>query len=429
MGIVKDRKKLEEGLGVVFSGTQLDKIRDLVKSENIDLIEAGKKILDEDKQSDEDLLKLFNSFGNVNYINWEDENTRKVLSEIYTSKLSYQSSDFRKYLESKGQSTKTVYRDTSKTFFNIIHRIENNRLFWVIFGWFYQQYELTSLRLKDFENCITSERLNLDFYERCLLVNILHTIYTGLFRIETNEDSTIENIDQAKQKIIDNVISNEAFFHKLHSKKEFRDLIEKNNNEEVKVFRGFKVDIRDKEKRILDKENNKQLIGQGLSYSLDRKRCLFFTTRWTNFDTFIRLLFMNEKISEKTGLELQNSYVYEDLKSKGFNYNQFFYDKKYRDEFIRSDVFKYFVEDFERYENRNMLSNNKNILNDFENYDKEHTRGYIGEYSCMRKDILFYSDYNNESEVVIKTDKSKMLNYKVVTFSESYSDLENTSNV
>ena len=65
MGIVKDRKKLEEGLGVVFSGTQLDKIRDLVKSENIDLIEAGKKILNELKDLDEDLLKQFNSFGTI----------------------------------------------------------------------------------------------------------------------------------------------------------------------------------------------------------------------------------------------------------------------------------------------------------------------------------------------------------------------------
>ena len=88
MGIVKDRKKLEEGLGVVFSGTQLDKIRDLVKSENIDLIEAGKKILNESKDSDEDLLKQFNSFGEVNYIDWENDNTRKVVSEIFTSKIS-----------------------------------------------------------------------------------------------------------------------------------------------------------------------------------------------------------------------------------------------------------------------------------------------------------------------------------------------------
>ncbi|MDC1166713.1 hypothetical protein OAT23_03435 [Candidatus Pelagibacter sp.] len=428
MGIVKDRKKLEESLGIVFSGTQLDKIRDLVKFEKIDLIEAGKKILDEDTQSDEDLLKLFNSFGNIDYINWEDENTRKVISEIYTSKISYQSRDFRNYLESRGQSTKTIFRDTSNTFFNIINKIEDNRLFWVIFGWFYQQYELTSLRLKDFENCLSDRRFEVGFYERSLLGNVLQTVYYSFFSVQENK-LTFDSIDEAKQKIINDTKSNEQFFYKLHGRKEFNDLVKKNNDEEIKIYRGFKVDIRDREKRIFDKENKKQLLGLGLSYSLNRERCIFFTTRWSNFDTFMRILHTMEKVSEKDGRSFRETSIYEDLLERGFRYEQFFNDKKYRDEFLSSDVCKYFVEDFERYRSKNNLMDNLHILNDFENYEKENTRGYIGEYNCLRKDIVFYSDYNNEKEVVVQINKVKMLNYKVVTFSQSYKDLDNTNNI
>lgn len=425
MGIEGDRRKLKKKIGYEFSGNQLQLIRKLVRSEGIDLIEAGNKILNELKDSDEDLLKQLNSFGEVNYIDWENDNTKKVVSEIFTSKISYQSRDFRKYLESIGESTKLVYRDTANTFFNIIHRIEDNRLFWVIFGWFFQQYELTSIRLKDFENCITEERLQVGFYQRCLLGNLLQTV-NEFFRTVDKDSLSFHSIDEAKQKIINNTETNEQFFRILHRRKEFNNLVEKNNDEEIKLYRGFKVDIRDREKRILDKENNKQLMGQGLSYSLDKDRCIYFSTRWSNFDTFTRILHTMKEFSEQDGSNIEDNNLYEMMREVGFNYNQFFNDKKYRDEFLSSKEFQYFVEDFLSYENKNGFTDTKNSLNEIENYDKQNTRGYIGEYTCLKKDIVFYSDFNNEKEVVVKTSDSKMKNYKVVTFSKVMNNLKDT---
>jgi len=419
MGISLIKKKLLNETNNLYSEDEIKEFQKLSREQGLDIVEYVKNI---SNNEEEELLKQFNSFGGevTSYIDWENKRTREILGEIYTSKLGYLSRDVRNHLvKNEGKDIKDIYKNTSSLFFNIINKIEDNQLFWVVFGWFYQTYELSSLRLKEFENCISEERLSIRFYERSLLGNTMWLIHRRLFE-SSDSYSVYENFDEAKQRIVDLNRTNEQFYSFLFVGSNFKNLIEKSDDDEVKMYRGFKVDIKDKEMRIMDKENNKQLNGIGLSYSFKRQKCIYFGTRWTSFDLFIRTLIFSKVYSDE---ELENSQnlgkLYENLKHKeGLDWKRFTEEKEYRDNFLRSDIVKRITEDSEKHHQSSQENmDNKVILREIENYNKD-TRGYVGDYSCKKKDIIMFSDYGGEDEIVVLSNKTKMLSYQVITYEE-----------
>ena len=388
----------------------------------MDIVEYVKSI----SNKEEELLKQFNSFSGevTSYIDWKNKRTREILGEIYTSKLGYLSRDVRNHLvRNEKKDIKDIYKNTSSLFFNIINKIQDNQLFWVVFGWFYQTYELSSLRLKEFENCISEGRLSIRFYERSLLGNTMWLIHRRLF--ETRDSETMyQNFDEAKQRIVDLKMTNEQFYSFLFFGSNFKNLIDKSDDDEVKMYRGFKVDIKDKEMRIMDKENNKQLNGVGLSYSFKRDKCLYFGTRWTSFDMFMRTLLYSKIFSEEEIDDTRNlGSLYESLKHKeGLDWKRFTEEKEYRDNFLQSDIVKRIIVGSEKHTNSSQeLVDNRSILREIENYKKD-TRGYVGDYSCKKKDIIMFSDYGGEDEIVVLPNKSKMLKYQIITY-EEYSNI------
>ena len=420
MGISSIKKKLLNETNTLYSEDEIKEFQQLSREKGLDIVEYVKNI---SNKEEEELLKLFNSFGGevTSYVDWENKRTREILGEIYTSKLGYLSRDVRNHLiRNEGKDIKDIYKNTSSLFFNIINKIEDNQLFWVVFGWFYQTYELSSLRLKEFKNCISEKRLSIRFYERSLLGNTMWLIHRRLF--ETRDSDTVyENFDEAKQRIVDLNMTNEQFYSFLFVGSNFKNLIEKSDDDEVKMYRGFKVDIKDKEMRIMDKENNKQLNGIGLSYSFNKNKCVYFGTRWTSFDMFMRTLIMSKIYNSKEVIDDNNSLgkLYENLKHKeGLDWKRFTEEKEYRDNFLRTNIVKRIIEGSEKYHQSSQENmDNKVILREIENYNKD-TRGYVGDFSCKKKDIIIFSDYGGEDEIVVLSNKTKMLNYQVITYEE-----------
>ncbi len=423
MGISSIKKKLLNETNNLYSEDEIKEFQQLSREQGLDIVEYVKSI---SNKEEEELLKQFNSFSGevTSYIDCKNKRTREILGEIYTSKLGYLSRDVRNHLvRNEKKDIKDIYKNTSSLFFNIINKIQDNQLFWVVFGWFYQTYELSSLRLKEFENCISEGRLSIRFYERSLLGNTMWLIHRRLF--ETRDSETMyQNFDEAKQRIVDLKMTNEQFYSFLFFGSNFKNLIDKSDDDEVKMYRGFKVDIKDKEMRIMDKENNKQLNGVGLSYSFKRDKCLYFGTRWTSFDMFMRTLLYSKIFSEEEIDDTRNlGSLYESLKHKeGLDWKRFTEEKEYRDNFLQSDIVKRIIVGSEKHTNSSQeLVDNRSILREIENYKKD-TRGYVGDYSCKKKDIIMFSDYGGEDEIVVLPNKSKMLKYQIITY-EEYSNI------
>jgi len=189
------------------------------------------------------------------------------LGKLYFSDFGSLSRDVRNLLVKQGKDISNIYFNTSNKFFSVIKEIKNNQLFWVLFGWFYQTFELTSFKQKEFEDILTKERLKVGFYERTLLTNTLLMVNLHHFVVNESGVTKVDSVEEGIQKCISSRIkTNELFYYILFKDNGFKTLLSMSNEDEVKVWRGFKVDISDKEMRIMDKENNKQITGGGLSY-------------------------------------------------------------------------------------------------------------------------------------------------------------------
>jgi len=148
---------------------------------------------------------------------------------------------------------------------------------------------------------------------------------------------------------------------------------------------------------------------------------VYFGTRWTSFDMFMRTLIMSKIYNSKEVIDDNNSLgkLYENLKHKeGLDWKRFTEEKEYRDNFLRTNIVKRIIEGSEKYHQSSQENmDNKVILREIENYNKD-TRGYVGDFSCKKKDIIIFSDYGGEDEIVVLSNKTKMLNYQVITYEE-----------
>ena len=421
MGVGKIKKQILEETGVLYTEEEIKILKQESSEKGLDVIDYLKSLNDNSSQQ---IINLFNSFQNIDYFDWEKEETRKVVSLIYTSKLGYISREIRSHLHFQGEDVHNIYMVTSKLFFSVIKEIKDNNLFWVVFGWFYQNYELSTLRLQEFYDCITEERLKVNFYNRSILSNICWNVNRRLIKGYEGKDYKIGSIEQHQQRIMDLQRDTEQFHLQLYDK-DFTDIVELGNDEEVKLYRGFKIDIKDKDMRIMDKENNKQLNGYGMSYSIHKEKCYYFGFRNTYFETLIKLFRQVMETDDNDKLS-QNS-LYETLVSKGYNHKLFFTDKKFRDDFLQSNLVKHFNEITKKTRFKNGTFDNILNFKEIEDYNYD-TRGYVGEYTCKKKDILFWSDYGLEKECVVNHKDVKMLNYQVITMEQIKHELKKHKN-
>lgn len=421
MGVGKIKKQILEETGVLYTEEEIKILKQTSSEKGLDLIDYLKSQTDNTSQ---ELINLFNSFQNIDYFDWDKEETRKVVSQIYTSKLGYLSREIRSFLHSQGEDIHNIYMVSSKLFFNVVKEIKDNNLFWVVFGWFYQNYELSTLRLQEFYDCITEERLKVNFYNRSILSNICWNVNRRLIKGYDGQDFKIGSLEEHQQRIINLKRTTKTFHVELYDK-DFTDIIELGNDEEVKLYRGFKVDIKDKDMRIMDKENNKQLNGYGMSYSIQKDRCYYFGFRNTYFETLLKLF--RQVCEFEDDDEVSQNSLYEKLMISGYNHKLFFTDKNFRDNFLQTHIVKHLNEITRT--TRFKKDTFDNILNfkEIQDYNFD-TRGYVGEYTCKKKDILFWSDYGIEKECVVNHKDVKMLSYQVITMEQIKEELKRHKN-
>ena len=130
MGVGKIKKQILEETGVLYTEEEIKILKQTSSEKGLDVIDYLKSLNDNSSQQ---IIKLFNSFGNIDWFEWEKEETRKVVSLIYTSKLGYISREIRSFLHFQGEDVHNIYMVTSKLFFSVIKEIKDNNLFWVVF--------------------------------------------------------------------------------------------------------------------------------------------------------------------------------------------------------------------------------------------------------------------------------------------------------
>lgn len=418
MGVGKIKRQIQEETGIWYTERDILIFKEKSKEQNISIIDYIKS---KDNSEVTDLIKTINGYENEfkDLTNWEDENTRRILGKLYFSDFGSLSRDVRNLLTKQGKDVSNIYFNTSNKFFSVIKEIKNNQLFWVLFGWFYQTFELTSLKQKEFKDILTKERLKVGFYERTLLTNTLLMVNLHHFAVNESGVTKVDSLEEGIQKCISSRIKKNKHFYKiLFNDNGFKTLLSMGNEDEVKVWRGFKVDISDKEMKIMDKENNKQITGGGLSYSLNKKESEFFSFRWSFLDEIMRFIQVgigteddDYDVDDINLTREKSEELLSFLVRNNFQQHNFFKDKKYRDSWLNSSFVKSFVKD-----SKNLKLDIDNELSQrlIRNYNIN-TRGYVGEYTCKRGDILMYSVFGFESECVVFQKNVKMMNYKVTT--------------
>ena len=380
MGLDGDRRKLKKKLGVEFDDERLKIIRNYSRDNGIDLIESGQQYLDLHFTK---LYEEFEEYDNdyLNLLDFDREDTKKLLIKLFEGWVNQLESTIIKLLKKVDNSHHNLIINT---FFGVIKKVKNNHLFWVIYGRIFQTYELTSLHLEKFKELVTEERLTISLRDRTYLCNSLQLLGFNLKKCKDVDELLKLNTSQ--------------FFYSWTTFSNFVDEIcEKNDEDTITVYRGFKVN---KDQRILDDEG-KQINGQGLSYTIDKDKTIFFGIRYLYYYNLISKLYKD--INKNKWLsDWSNNFT-----KNGIDKDKFEKDKSYRD-----DVF---------YESELMKEIKENISDSLETKDlnlERYRRGYIGTYTVKRKDIWFLSNIDDEKEVVVSNDKVDVKNYKVITFED-----------
>ena len=124
MGVGKLKKQILDEVGVLYTEEEINEYKK--QSNGVDLIEYIKSQQQDNSQK---VINFLNSFENIDYMDWESEKTRQVISLIYTSELGYLNRVFREYLKSQGEDVHNIFMTTSKLFFNVVKEIKDNNLF------------------------------------------------------------------------------------------------------------------------------------------------------------------------------------------------------------------------------------------------------------------------------------------------------------
>lgn len=348
----------------------------------------------------------------------------KFVDDIYDSK-------FGRIVDmTQGLNSSYTINTALKDFFTIQKSIKDARFFWAIFGTFYMSVDVSRRYYDEFCSLFTEERMAVNVEDRIK--------YSTLLEAKDNSDEL------------------------LHIFKDFKD------DDDITIYRGFMV--RDG-KKIMDKENEKQLEGSGLSYSLSKEIgkafCKRFSKFWTLFngieknkellegfggsmvevlknnrrecerlnvdferinfdsnyeqiarDTFcLKKLAFELKSTRSLGFKQQQkddfieSISNMDFESNSINLERFKTDKVYRDYQIKNNIIlKAFIN------SKDDLT--KHMEKMYETKIDEESKSYWGEYTIKKKDIITGLNLNNQLEIIAKIEDVKMKRYEIMYVDE-----------
>ena len=393
MGIEGDRRKLKKKLGVEFDDERLQIIREYSKENGLDIVEAGKIYLSTQNEGEYEHIKKYDT-EELNLLDYNNEETKNCIEYLFTSWVNQLDAS----ITSNIKITETHHNQIINLFFGIIKKVKNNHLFWAIYGRIFQTYELTSLHLDKFKELVTEDRLKVSLKERTYLSNLLQIFYFNIRKY--NKD-----VDKIKQL---------NTFDFLYCWKTFNDFVDdvcKGSDEDIiTIYRGFKVN---KNQRILDDEK-KQINGQGLSYTIDKDKTIFFGIRYLYYYNLISKLYkgMSKEFDKDDNSQVFN--IWKNNLKKLFDKNEIDYKRFEKEKSYRDDIF---YESELMNEIRKEVDERVNLEVRDLNIEKNR-RGYIGTYTVKKKDIWFLSNIDDEKEIVVSNDKVDVKNYKVITFED-----------
>jgi hypothetical protein len=393
MGIEGDRRKLKKKLGVEFDDERLQIIRDYCKENGVDIVEAGKIYLSTQNEGEYEHIKKYDT-DELNLLDYTNEETKNCIEYLFTSWVNQLDAS----ITSNIKITETHHNQIINLFFGVIKKVKNNHLFWAIYGRIFQTYELTSLHLDKFKELVTEDRLKVSLRERTYLSNLLQIFYFNIRKY--NKD-----VDKIKQL---------NTFDFLYCWKTFNDFVDDicigSDEDIITIYRGFKVN---KNQRILDDEK-KQINGQGLSYTIDKDKTIFFGIRYLYYYNLISKLYkgMSKEFDKDDNSQVFN--IWKNNLKKLFDKNEIDYKRFEKEKSYRDDIF---YESELMNEIRKEVDERVNVEVRDLNIEKNR-RGYIGTYTVKKKDIWFLSNIDDEKEIVVSNDKVDVKNYKVITFED-----------
>src|SRR6056300_114365 len=359
MGIEGDRRKLYKKLGREFSDEQLVEIRKCQNSEGLDIVEAAKTYLEVETVGEYEIFEKYDN-DNLNLLDYGREETKDCIKTLSESWVNHLSSETIKLLNKVEDSH---FNQIINLFFSVIKKVKNNHLFWTIYGRIFQTYELTSIHLEKFKELVTEDRLNISLRDRTYLSNLVQINFFNLMKYRSYEE--VRNLN------------NFTFLYGWKTFNDFVDDICKGSDEDIiTVYRGFKVN---KSQRILDDEK-KQINGQGLSYTIDKDKTIFFGIRYLYYYNLISKLYkgMSKEFDKDDNSQVFN--IWKNNLKKLFDKNEIDYKRFEKEKSYRDDIF---YESELMNEIRKELDETKDLRFRDLNLEKNR-RGYIGTYTVKK---------------------------------------------
>lgn len=415
------RQKLYQLTGNNYSNEEIELLQKECLTSDLSFYEYVQS--KNDTESDK-LINFYNSLPDVDFFDIHNEKTKEVLIKLCLSKIAGLNAYVRRV--KYGTPEQVSISSVKDTFFKVMPKIKNNNLFWILFGIFYIYYEVTSFSLKQFLEIITEERLKVSLLDRSKLCSILFSLMYLRVEEQTGKIETSEDLKK--------YLEEKAFeYYKDPKKNIFRTtetlyglilkVKEKNDENLLGIYRGFKINKSDKQSIIFDKEKKRQIAGRGLSYTVDKEVAVRFAARKTDYARFLYTVYQfdekNWDVPNFDDSPTDPSIVeqaHDTLVQNGFT-RDFYTDKKVRDNFYHSAFGKSFVARYKKH-----FSDKPDLFDRIIKNEKQFNNSNLHAYVCScgvtLEDIIFFSTYDGELEIVCNPDNVLMTGYQSVTFEQ-----------
>jgi hypothetical protein len=405
------KQKLYQLTGINYSDDQIILLKQECLNSDLDFYDYVKSKNDTEVDK---LISFYNSLPDVDYFDLSNERTKNNLIKISLSKLTYLNRTTQRIQKLTEDFSVSSVKDL---FFKVVPKIKNNNLFWILYGAFYSYYEATSYSQKQFLEIITEERLKINLFDRSRLVCIL--IIIMCFKGDDEIKERFTTFEELK-KYYEGKFDSDFCTMFIKRTKKIYDSVFDGVSEDIThlgIYRGFKINKSDKENIIMDKVNNKQIAGRGMSYSYTKQVAYDFAVRKNDFYYFLTMIKATIDSDDKSDQEKQDLWV-----QHGFT-KEFYTNKKVRDDFYNSTFGKFVLTHVRNVKKNKPDMFDEIMLNEKQFNDSDLT-AYVGTYGVKKEDIIFITLLSDESEVVCNPDNVEMLSYKPVTFKEYLSSIK-----
>ena len=414
------RQKLYQLTGNNYSNEEIELLQKECLTSDLSFYEyvQSKKDIESDK-----LINFYNSLPDVDFFDIHNEKTKEVLIKLCFSKIASLNANVRRV--KYGTAEQVSVSSVKDTFFKVMPKIKNNNLFWILFGIFYIYYEVTSFSLKQFLEIITEERLKVGLLDRSKLCSILFSIMYLRDEEETGKIETLEDFKKYLEEKAFEYYKNPKPNIFLTTESLYLAILkvsQKNDTNEIGIYRGFKINKSDKQSIIFDKEKKRQIAGRGLSYTVDKEIAVRFAARKTDYARFLYTVYhFDEKNWDVPNFDSDSDpsiveQAHDTLVQNGFT-RDFYTDKKVRDNFYNSAFGKSFVAKYKKFYSDKIDLFDRITMNE-KQFNNSNLNAYVGSFLVKLEDIIFLSIYDRELEVVCNPDKVLMFRYEPVTFEQ-----------